>query len=325
MRRSLWISLAALALQLVATGPGQAQTPSIGASYFPNLPVMNQHGEKLRFYDDVIKGKIVVISFIYTSCTDICPLTTSRLAQVAEHFADRLGRDMFFVSMTVDPKNDTPERLKAYAEPFHSGPGWIFLTGSPDDIRAINRRLGEQMRSLNEHRNEIVLGNDATGEWQRNSAFGDLERVVMDIRAMDPKWRNEVRTIAANPASDTGYQLSGQPGQALFKRLCAGCHSLKVGNRVGPDLYGVTSRRSHDWLTRFIMSPEKVRAQKDPTALALVEKFKGVRMPNLGLSEHDAADLIAYVDAQSKYLDAERAKAQQASSGHQHDHKTHKH
>ena len=147
-------------------------------------------------------------------------------------------------------------------------------------MRAINGKLGEKMRSLSEHRNEIVLGNDATGEWARNSLFGDLDRLVMDIRAMDPKWRDQVRTVAADPASNTGYQLSEQPGQALFKRLCAGCHTLKVGNRVGPDLYGVTGRRSHDWLTRFIMSPERMRAQKDPVALALAGKFPGVRMPN---------------------------------------------
>jgi len=326
MRRAILIGLAVLAAHLLAIGPSRAQGRAWGEGYFPNLPVVNQHGETLRFYDDVIKGRIVVISFIYTSCTDICPLTTARLAQIAEEFGDRLGRDMFFISLTVDPKNDTPEKLKAYADSFHTGPGWIFLTGSLQDMRAINAKFGEKMRSLNEHRNEIVLGNDATGEWARNSLFGDMKRVVMDIRSMDPSWRNAVRTVAAAADTDTPHLLSGQPGQVLFKKLCSSCHMFKVGNRVGPDLYGVTSRRSRDWLTRFIMSPERLHKQKDPTALALAGKFPGVRMPNLGLTENDAVDLISYLDSQSKWLDAQKREAAQSMpSAHNHDHHTHMH
>jgi protein SCO1 len=326
MRRSIFIGLAVLAAHLMAISSSQAQGRPWGEGYFPNLPVVNQHGEKLRFYDDVIKGKIVVISFIYTSCTEICPLSTARLAQVAEQFGDRLGRDIFFISLSVDPNRDTPEKLKAYADSFRTGPGWVFLTGSLQDMRAINARLGERMRSLNEHRNEIVLGNDATGEWARNSLFGDMKRVVMDIQSMDPKWRNEVRTVAVDAASDTGHLLSAQPGQVLFKKLCSSCHMFKVGNRVGPDLYGVTSRRSNEWLMRFIMNPERVRRQQDPTALALVGKFPGVRMPTLGLTEIDATDLISYLDSQSKWLDAQRREAAQTvPASHNHDHNTHKH
>ena len=325
MRRSIVLGLAALMFQLGGAMSVQSQSPRDGAGYFPNRPVLNQNGEKLRFFDDVIKGRMVVISFIYTSCTDICPLTTARLGQVADELGDAVGRDVFFVSITVDPKNDTPAKLKAFAQAFHLGPGWIFLTGTMADIRAINAKLGEQMRSLNEHRNEIVLGNDATGEWARNSAFGDLKRLVLDIRAMDPKWRNAERRIASNPASNTGYALSAEPGQALFQRLCAGCHTFKVGDRVGPDLYGAASRRPHGWLTRFIMSPERVRAEKDPVALSLAVRFPGVRMPNLGLSEADASDLVSYINSRSNWLDAQRTEASRAMPAkHEHNHH-HKH
>ena len=80
--------------------------------------------------------------------------------------------------MTVDPETDTPERLKAYSKAFGTGPGWTFVTGQPADIRAINYRLGERSKVLSEHRNEIVLGNDATGEWQRDNVMGDLDRVM---------------------------------------------------------------------------------------------------------------------------------------------------
>src|SRR5262249_33455984 len=80
-----------------------------GANYFPNVPVIDQNGRTLTFYDDVIKGKIVVISFIYTSCQDLCPLTTAKMAQLEDKLDGAVGRDLFFISISVDPENDTPE------------------------------------------------------------------------------------------------------------------------------------------------------------------------------------------------------------------------
>jgi cytochrome oxidase Cu insertion factor (SCO1/SenC/PrrC family)/cytochrome c2 len=304
---------------------GLAEQRRWGEGYFPNLPVVTQEGQTLRFYDDVVKGRIVVISFIYTSCTDVCPLTTARFSQVAEELGDRVGRDIFLVTITVDPERDTPARLKSYAQAFHAGPGWLFLTGTLEDIRAINVRLGERMRSLNEHRNEIVLGNDVTGEWARNSLFGDLTRLVIDIKSMDPRWRESGRTAAHDAAADTGYQLSKQPGQALFKRLCAACHTIKVGDRVGPDLFGVGARHRQEWLVEFIMSPEKLRARNDPKALELAARFPGVRMPSLGLSEDDARDLIAYIGARSDWLESQRRNAEQSHPAQHHHHKDHRH
>src|SRR5262245_2393259 len=267
MQRNLLAAIAMLATLIVsAPGTPEAQGRRWGEGYFPNLPVITQDGKTLRFYDDLIKGKIVVISFIFTSCKDICPITTARLAQIEEKLGDSVGRDIFIYSISVDPDNDTPEKLKAYAQAFHAGPGWSFLTGKLADIRAINGKLGERMRSLSEHRNEIVLGNDATGEWQRDNVFGDLERVVMSIRTMDPKWREQVRTP---PKGKDIVALSGPPGQALYVKMCASCHTVGQGDRVGPDLNAITSRHQRAWLLSYIRDPEKMRAQKDPAALAL--------------------------------------------------------
>jgi cytochrome oxidase Cu insertion factor (SCO1/SenC/PrrC family) len=322
------IALAILACCLPELSPAlAAQGGPWGEGYFPNLPVVSQDGRTLKFYDEVIKGRIVVISFIYTRCTDICPLTTARLALVAERLGDAVGRDIFFVSMTVDPVNDTPQRMLAHANAFHAGAGWLFLTGRPEHIREINGKLGERMRALNEHRNEIVLGNDATGEWARNSVMGDLDRLVMDVRAMDPRWRETVRTPSPDPSSNTGYRMSERPGEALFKRLCAACHAVKVGAHVGPDLYGVVARRPRRWLTELIMSPKQMHARRDPAALALAAEYPGVRMPDLGLTENDAADLIAYLDQRTRWLDAEGRKAAVAARPHQagHHHGQHRH
>ncbi len=303
-QRNFLAGLAVLAA-VVTSSPGAvvAETNRWGADYFPNLPVVTQDGKTLNFYDDVIKDRIVVISFIYTSCPDICPLTTARLSQVEDKLADHLGRDLFFVSISVDPENDTPEKLKEFSKAFGTGPGWLFLTGKPSDVRQILFKLGDKSRSLSDHRNEIVLGNDSTGEWARNTVFGDIDRLVIDIRSMDPKWRDEERVIAYNKASDTGFELGLQPGQALFKKICAPCHTIGVGDRVGPDLRGVAERRSPDWLARFIRKPEAVRAEHDPVAATMAAKFPGVRMPNLGISEVDAVDLIAYLKSETSRLD----------------------
>ena len=88
------------------------------------------------------------------------------------------------------------------------------------------------------------------------------------------------------------------PGQALFVKTCGACHTVGGGGRVGPDLGGeVTTRRTRDWLTSYIMEPEKLRARQDPVALSLAAKYPAVRMPNLGLSEFDSSDVIAYIEA----------------------------
>jgi protein SCO1 len=295
-----------------------------GANYFPNLPVIDQNGRTLNFYDDVIKGKIVVISFIYTSCQDLCPLTTAKMAQIADKLDGAVGRDLFFISMSVDPENDTPERMKAFADAFDVGPGWLFLTGKVADIRAINHRLGDRSeRNLRDHRNEIVLGNDAIGDWQRASVFGDLDSLVVSIRQMNPVWLNEVHLPQHEELDVKRYVMSDdQAGQILFKRICAPCHTIGVGDRVGPDLRDVTARRDRAWLTSFIRNPKKMFADRDPIVLAMAEKFPGVRMPVLGISDSDAEELLTYLDEQSARIvdkaPGSAPKASQASHQHQH-------
>ena len=315
------VSLLAV-LMISVSDTSQAQRRPWGEGYLPDLPVVTQDGKTVRFYDDLIKGKIVVISFIFTACRDFCPITTARLAQVEEKLGDSVGRDIFFYSITVDPENDTPEKLKAYAEAFRAGPGWLFLTGKLDDIRAINSKLGEKMRSLTEHRNEIVLGNEATGRWGRNNLFGDLETVVAAIRAMDPKLQSHV---AVPPKADAGnviYKLDGPPGQALFTKLCAPCHTVGHGDRVGPDLKGIVAQRARGWLVSYIKEPHRMRTQKDPVALELAAKYPGARMPTLGISDNDAADLLAYVELLTHRLGAKQAAP---APPHDHSHQHHHH
>jgi len=135
---------------------------------------------------------------------------------------------------------------------------------------------------------------------------------------MNPKWLNEVHILGRDQVSNTAFALSNQPGQALFKRLCAPCHAIGGGDRVGPDLRDVTAQRDRAWLTNFISDPKKMFAAKDPTALALAAKFPAVRMPSLGISDIDARDLLSYLDAESARITDSPAGSGPQASRHQH-------
>jgi cytochrome oxidase Cu insertion factor (SCO1/SenC/PrrC family)/cytochrome c2 len=312
MKRGILAGLAAaLALLLLEAlpggGHGAAAAVSWGKGYIPNVPVTTQDGQTLHFYDDLIKDKLVVISFIYTSCTDLCPLTTARLAEMRDMLGDAVGRDVFFISMTVDPATDTPERMKAFAEAYDAtAPGWRFVTGRPEDIERINAHFGDKSaeRGLSDHRNEIVIGNGKTGDWTRNSVLADLEEVIRDVRSMDPAWANRPRPANENHGVEHVHEMANNTGEILFKKACAACHTIGGGDKVGPDLRGVTERHDAAWLKAFISNPRKMRAAGDPDLAALMKRFPAVRMPVLGLGEVDAGDVIEYLRNRSNRLAA---------------------
>ncbi|MGI9424156.1 MAG: SCO family protein, partial [Hyphomicrobiaceae bacterium] len=190
--------LSALGLALAATlGVADAAPKGArwGEKYFPNYRVVDQHGKAYNFYKDLIENKIVAVNFVYTNCPDICGLQSARMSIVQDQLGDRLGRDLFIYSISLDPVRDTPEALKAYATAFGVRPGWLFLTGDPKQLHEIRYKLGERSRSLAEHRNDIVLGNDRTGEWGRSSMMANLKQLTRSIIDMDPRERDKSRGV----------------------------------------------------------------------------------------------------------------------------------
>jgi hypothetical protein len=109
---------------------------------FVNVPLRTQEGRRVRFYDDLVRDRAVVISFMYTRCNGSCPLTSGKLAQLQARFGDRLGRDLTFLSITLDPDRDGPAELREYAASYSARPGWLFLTGAKADIQALRWNLG---------------------------------------------------------------------------------------------------------------------------------------------------------------------------------------
>jgi mono/diheme cytochrome c family protein len=214
-----------------------------------------------------------------------------------------MGRDVFFYSITIDPEHDTPAVLKEYAQKFNAGPGWKFLTGRKSDIDLLSKKLGiysaPDPGNADGHMPYLLVGNEVTGQWMRNSAVDNasfLARTIADwLNSWQTKTPEPLKSFAEVPA-----RLTLDQGQYTFTNHCAACHTIGGGEQFGPDLKDVTSRRDHDWLARFIVSPQKVREAGDPIALALRAKYKSVIMPNLDLMGDDARVLIDYIERQSR-------------------------
>ena len=176
--------LSAILLLALATmtAVGQNQTPA--EKYFSDVELINQDGEKVRFYSDVLKNKVVVINTFFTTCTSICPPMNRNFEKIQEALGDRLGKDTFLVSITVDPETDTPPRLKEYGRRFHARSGWMFLTGKKENVDWALYKLGQYVETRDNHTSIFIIGNEPKGLWKK--AFGlakaeELIRIVEDV------------------------------------------------------------------------------------------------------------------------------------------------
>jgi len=273
-----------------------------GRDYFPNVQLVTHTGKTVRFYDDLLSGKSVVVNVIYTRCKDRCPLETAKLAQVQRVLGDRVGREIFFYSISIDPEWDTPTVLKEYAEKFRVGPGWTFLTGNRADIALVQKKLGLYSRTdavnPDGHLPSLMIGNEPTGQWMLNSAVDNPRFLAKTITNFLSEWNRGAPVVP--PSYAAARPLAGfSAGSYLFDTKCAACHSLGQGDGIGPDLAGVTRARDRAWLERFIKMPDKLFAENDPIAAALFVKYNQVIMPNLRLGDGDVAEILKYMEAQS--------------------------
>ncbi|HEF4762881.1 TPA: SCO family protein [Pseudomonas putida] len=279
-----------------------------GADYFPNTLLTDQNGRQVRFFDDLIKGKVVVINFIFTSCSDSCPLETARLRQVQKLLGDRVGKDIFFYSISIDPLSDTPEVLKAYAQRFQVGPGWQFLTGEFADVTELRQKLGLFIDGVDngrskDHNLSLIVGNQQTGRWMKASPFENPWILADQLANTLHNWKE--RSIAQSYDKAPEIRPPSN-GEELFRTRCASCHSLGptdgqgIGLRsIGPDLIGVTRQRDPAWLNRWIREPDRMLSEKDPLAMELYERFNRIPMPNLRIDERSAQSIIEFLQEET--------------------------
>ena len=292
----------AIAAVLAAMAPAASTASPWGANYFPNVPLITQDGETVRFFDDLIEDKIVAINFIYTTCVDSCPLETAQLVKVQQILGDRLGKDVYFYSISIDPDHDTPTVLKEYKERF--GADWTFLTGDEDDIISLRRKLGLYVEEIqdgsNNHNVNMIIGNQSTGRWMKRSPFENPYVLAEQIGNWLTDWRSPPR---GGDYASAPKLRDVPPGERLFRTRCATCHSItghELEDALGPDLLGVTDRRELNWLVNWLRAPDQMLANNDPIALALYEKYNKLAMPNMRLNQQEAMDLLDYINEESR-------------------------
>lgn len=288
-----------------------------GADYFPNTPLVTQDGERVRFFDDLIKDKVVSINFMYTSCPDTCPVETARLLQIARLLGDRLGKDVFFYSITIDPEHDTQEALKAFADSWNIPDGWTFLTGKREDIIHLRKKLGMRLDDVSsgklaDHTVNMLIGNQATGVWLKRAPFENPYYLASQIG----DWLHgfKLPSKASRDYADAPELRPISDGEYVFRNRCSECHTIGGGDlrdvaaqRIGPDLFDVTRQRGRDWLERWLAEPDAMLQAGDPVARALYERYDRIPMPNMRLTERDVTALLGFIERESDRIRQERA------------------
>lgn len=162
-----------------ASETSEKVVPESGKSLnIPDVEVLDQDGKVRHFYSDLIKGKSVAVNFIFTNCTTICPPLGATFARVQRELGDKVGKDVYFISVSVDPLTDTPERLKAWGAKFKAGPGWTFVTGNKEEIDRLLRALGASAARREDHTPSVIIGNDEKDIWTRTYGLASTSQMV---------------------------------------------------------------------------------------------------------------------------------------------------
>lgn len=165
----------------------------------PDVLVLDQDGNNLKFFSDLVKDKTVAINFLFTTCTTICPPLAATFRRVQQELGDRAGRDVRLISISVDPVIDTPERLKAFGAKFKAGPGWTFVTGNKSEINVLLKALGAAVVDKNDHTPMLLVGNASAGYWTRTYGLAPASVILKVITDASNKSGARPEIPAAKP------------------------------------------------------------------------------------------------------------------------------
>jgi protein SCO1/2 len=189
----LALTSAGVALTGGSAGAAIVRPVAMGRKNIPNVPVTSQQGKTYQFYEDLVKGKTVLINFFYAECTGICPRMTSNLLKIQKALGDCVGRDTFIYSISLKPEQDTPANLSHYAgmHGIKPGSGWLFLRAKRSNMELLRERLGFKDSEptldadVNEHTGILRIGSDVYDRWAAYPLLGKVETIVEVIRQMD--------------------------------------------------------------------------------------------------------------------------------------------
>lgn len=195
----LIVGVTVLASAQVETQRVKTPRERLAERSFPNVTLTTHEGQKVKFYDDLLKDEIVIINFMYVKCEGTCPGTTANLVKVQKLLGNRIGKDIFMYSITLKPEEDTPKVLNAYAKAYKVGPGWQFLTGDPKDIELLRQKLGfidrDPVRDANKSNHITMLrwGNEPNTLWAGCPASLAPTKIVKEISLVDWPTAEEVK------------------------------------------------------------------------------------------------------------------------------------
>jgi protein SCO1 len=152
--------------------------------YFTDTVLINQNGENVRFYSDLLKNRIVVINTFFTECVSVCPLLNRNMQAIQDCLGDRLNRDVLLLSISVDPATDTPPRMKEYAQRFHAKPGWVFLSGKKESVELVLQKLGQKVEARDDHSTIFIIGNDRTHLWKKAMGAAKADQLIPIVESV---------------------------------------------------------------------------------------------------------------------------------------------
>ncbi len=174
-----------LLLLLPLAGHAQQSEEERARQYFTDTEVIDQNGKKLRFYTDVLKDRVVLISFIFTNCDYACPLQAQKLKQTRALMVPAIKDEVWYVTLSVDPERDTPQALKQFAEKQGVDESrWIFLTGKKQNVEFLIKKLGQFTPNIEAHTTLMLAGNDRTRHWTRVMPMVPPDGIAQKMRAL---------------------------------------------------------------------------------------------------------------------------------------------
>ena len=190
------LTRAGCALALVlgsAIGAAQAQQAKVSPAereakareYFTDTRLKTQTDRTVRFFSDLMKDKVVLINFVFTQCGDACPLITAKLVQTKNEFGEAFGKEVRFLSISIDPLHDRPQDLAKFARKFDAvHPEWLFLTGEPANVEQVVKKLGAWTQDIESHSTAIIIGSPRQGKWKKVRPDAPAKIIAEELRQL---------------------------------------------------------------------------------------------------------------------------------------------
>jgi cytochrome oxidase Cu insertion factor (SCO1/SenC/PrrC family) len=179
-----------------------AERDAKAREYFTDTPLKTQADRTMRFYSDGLKDKVVLVNFVFTQCGDACPLITAKLVQVKRELGEAFGRDLRFISISIDPQHDQPQDLAKFARKFDAvHPEWLFVTGEPARVEQVVKKLGAYTPDIEDHSTAIIIGSPRQARWKKVRPDASPKIIAEELRQLLAGEAEARKLAQAGPAA----------------------------------------------------------------------------------------------------------------------------